>query len=324
MAGSRSARQVRLYRIPDRPSPALVLQDGSRFLDLSAHLGQASADLQGLLAAGFFEAARLDTWLDEGEWREVGAPQEVLTPLDPRQVGKVLALGKNFRAHAEEFGEQPPEEPLLFNKLPETLVPHGATVTVPSWYEERFDHEAELAVVIGRAGRDIPRERALEHVAGYTVANDLTARSLQGQDRKLGHPWFRSKNLAASCPLGPCLVPRDHLDVSDLLVTCRVRRAGAPDWQMRQEARTSAWLTDVPAALAWLSRHLPLNPGDVLLMGTPAGVGALEDGDEVVCEIEGIGALATHIVRSPHGQERSEHPATGDLEVRAGDVARRR
>ncbi len=124
----------------------------------------------------------------------------MLTPLDPRQVGKVLALGKNFRAHAEEFGEEPPEEPLFFNKLPETLVPHDATVEVPGWYAERFDHEAELAVVIGRPGRDIQPQRAFDHVAGYTVANDLTARSLQGRDRKLGHPWFRAKNLARVVP----------------------------------------------------------------------------------------------------------------------------
>jgi 2-keto-4-pentenoate hydratase/2-oxohepta-3-ene-1,7-dioic acid hydratase in catechol pathway len=275
-----------------------VLEDEGRFLDLSAHLGEAADDLVGLLAADFFGAARLDTYLAEGEWAEVPAPEQVLTPLDPRQVGKVLALGKNFRAHAEEFGEEPPSEPLFFNKLPETLTAHGATVVVPGWYEERFDHEAELAVVVGRGGRGIAPERAMEHVAGYCVANDLTARSLQGRDRKQQHPWFRAKNFASSCPLGPCLVPRDHLDVSDLRVSCRVRRAGAEDWEARQDARTSAWITDVPTALAWLSRHMPLNPGDVVLMGTPAGVGPLEHGDEVVCEVEGIGALATRIERA--------------------------
>jgi len=290
---------VRLWRVADRPRAKLVLQDGERFLDLSEHLGQSADDLAGLLAADFFSAARLDQLLAEGRWSEVDAPTRVLTPLDPRQVGKVLALGKNFRAHAREFGEEPPEQPLFFNKLPETLVPHGSQVTVPGWYGERFDHEAELALVVGRRGRDIAPERAFDHVAGYTVANDLTARTLQGRDRKLQHPWFRAKNLPDSCPLGPCLVPRDHLDVSNLRVMCRVRKAGAADWELRQDASTADWITDVPSALAWLSRHLPPNPGDVILMGTPAGVGPLADGDEVECEVEGIGTLASRIARPP-------------------------
>lgn len=302
---------MRLWRVADRPRPKLVLQDGARFLDLSQHLGEAGDDLVGLLAADFFSAARLDTLLAEGQWSEVPAPTSGLTPIDPRQVGKILALGKNFRAHALEFGEEPPEQPLFFNKLPETLVPHGAQVTVPSWYAERFDHEAELALVVGRPGRDIAPERAFEHVAGYTIANDLTARTLQGRDRKLQHPWFRAKNLPGSCPLGPCLVPRDYLDVADLRVTCRVRKSGAADWELRQDARTADWITDVPSALAWLSRHLPLNSGDLILMGTPAGVGALEDGDEVECEVEGIGTLATRIARPAALTASSRPPPRG-------------
>jgi 2-keto-4-pentenoate hydratase/2-oxohepta-3-ene-1,7-dioic acid hydratase in catechol pathway len=293
----RSPRRVRLWRVPDRPRPALVLQDGERYLDLSELLGEAAQDLVGLLAADFFSAPRLDPYLVEGAWRERPAPQRVLTPLDPRAVGKVLALGKNFRAHAAEFGEEPPSEPMFFAKLPETLSAGGASVRVPGWYDGRFDHEAELAVVIGRGGTDIAPERAFEHVAGYTLANDLTARTLQGRDRKQGHPWLRAKNFPGACPLGPCLVPRDHLDVSDLRVTCRVRRAGAEAWDLRQDASTRDWIHDIPAALAWLSRHLPLNPGDVVLMGTPEGVGPLEHGDTVVVAAEGIGELVTPIER---------------------------
>lgn len=294
---ARSARRVRLWRVPDQPRPALVLQDDGRYLDLSELLGEAARDVVGLLAADFFVASRLDTYLVEGAWRELSAPRRVLTPLDPRTVGKVLALGKNFRAHAAEFGEEPPSEPMFFAKLPETLAAHGATVSVPAWYDGRFDHEAELAVVIGQGGHDIAPERAFEHVAGYTLANDLTARTLQGRDRKLGHPWLRAKNFPLACPLGPCLVPRDHLDVSDLRITCRVRRAGAADWELRQDASTRDWIHDIPTALAWLSRHLPLNPGDVVLMGTPEGVGPLEHGDTVVVAAEGIGELSTSIER---------------------------
>jgi 2-keto-4-pentenoate hydratase/2-oxohepta-3-ene-1,7-dioic acid hydratase in catechol pathway len=295
--GAAQPREVRLWRVPGRPRSRLVLQDGARYLDLEGLLGEASQDLTGLLAADFFAASRLDTYLDGGEWRELSKPDSVLTPLEPRQVGKILALGKNFHAHAEEFGEQAPEDPMFFAKLPETLVPHEAQVRVPAWYTQRFDHEAELAVIIGQGGSDIAPARAFQHVAGYTLANDLTARSLQGRDRKLGHPWLRAKNFPGACPLGPCIVPRDYLDVSDLRVTCRVQRAGRTDWELRQDASTRDWVCDIPGALAWLSRHLPLNPGDIVLMGTSSGVGPLEDGDLVVCAAEGIGELATHIAR---------------------------
>ena len=103
-------------------------------------------------------------------------------PVPRERVGKILALGKNYREHAAEFGEAVPEEPLFFNKLPETLVAHGATVRVPAWYCARVDHEVELAVVIGKQGTQIGAADAMAHVAGYSVANDLTARTLQGQD----------------------------------------------------------------------------------------------------------------------------------------------
>ena len=241
------------------------------------------------------DLARLERLARTG--REVPAPERALPPVDPGRVGKVLCLGKNFRAHAEEFGEAVPGDPLFFNKLPETIVGHGEVVTVASWYDRRVDHEAELALVIGRDGRDLAPARAMEHVAGYTVANDLTARSLQGDDRKRGHPWLRAKNMDGFCPLGPCLVPRDALDIGDLRVTARVRHAGAAAFELRQDATTADLVVGVPEALAWLSRHLTLRRGDLVLMGTPAGVGPLVDGDLVVCAVEGIGELATTLRR---------------------------
>ncbi len=184
-----------------------------------------------------------------------------------------------------------PEEPLFFNKLPELLRPSGATVTVPSWYEERVDHEAEVALVIGSEGKDITLSEAMSYVAGYTVANDLTARSLQGRDRELKFPWFRGKNLDGFCPLGPCLVPREQIDISDLRVQARV------NGELRQDASTRDWVVDIPHAIAYLSRHLTLYPGDMVLMGTPEGVSPLQHGDEVVCSVEGIGDLRTILER---------------------------
>jgi 2-keto-4-pentenoate hydratase/2-oxohepta-3-ene-1,7-dioic acid hydratase in catechol pathway len=270
---------VRLFRVPRGGAPSTLVEVDGVFRDAGAR------DPLELCAAPAVDSA----------WPEVDAPEDVLVPIDPARVGKILCLGKNFRAHAEEFGEEVPAEPLFFGKFPETLVPHRAVVSVPRWYDQRVDHEAELALVIGADGADIALERAFDHVAGYTVANDLTARTLQAADRKKGHPWLRAKNLDRFCPLGPCLVPRAELDVSDLSVTARVRTGG--DWETRQKASTREWIVDIPHALAWLSKHLTLRRGDVILMGTPAGVGPLADGDEVVCAVEGIGELATTIAR---------------------------
>ena len=180
---------------------------------------------------------------------------------------------------------------MFFNKLPETLVPSGASVRVQPWYDGRVDHESELCVVIGRAGSCIEAGRALEHVAGYTLANDLTARTLQGKDREQKYPWFRGKNMDGFCPLGPCFVPRDFLDTSDLRVQCKV------NGKLKQDATTKDFVVGIPQALEWLSKHLTLRPLDLVLMGTPAGVSALGDGDQVECSITGIGTLTTRILR---------------------------
>jgi len=292
---------VRVFREAG-PRGRLVLDDGSRLLDLSAHLmesGQPS-DIVGLFETGWFDEGELRPRLfgdEEKPWTTVevewdgNALPEVDTPIDKASVGKILCLGKNFKAHAEEFGEDVPAEPMFFNKLPETLVPHRAQVSIPGWYVGRVDHEAELCVVIGLEGSEIQAEDAMEHVGGYTIANDLTARSMQGRDRKRGHPWLRSKNLNNFCPLGPSFVPRDFLDISNLRIRAMV------GGEERQNASTSDFVVDVPSAIAWLSRHITLRPGDLILTGTPAGVGPLEDGDQVICSIDGIGDLSTTILR---------------------------
>lgn len=290
-------RPLRILRGPGS-SGRLVLETEAGRYDLTDFLrrqGQPT-DLVDLCEAGWFDAANLDKLLPGGEveWKPVEADvdlERLGLPVPRERVGKILALGKNFREHAAEFGEEVPEEPLFFNKLPETLVPHDAIVHVPAWFTGRVDHEAEVAVVIGLTGRDIELEDALEHVAGYTVANDLTARTLQGLDRDRRWPWFRAKNLDDFCPLGPAFVPRDYLDVSDVRLTCHV------NGELRQDASTREWIVDVPHAIQHLSRHLTLRPGDLILMGTPAGVGPLQDGDEVLCAAAGIGRLRTQIRR---------------------------
>jgi 2-keto-4-pentenoate hydratase/2-oxohepta-3-ene-1,7-dioic acid hydratase in catechol pathway len=291
---------VRIHRVARGGGAALIAEVDGRWLDLSAWLEESEPSLARecvpLLASGFCERATFESALARGRWTRVEAPAGVLAPVEREHVGKILALGKNFRAHAAEFGEEVPEEPLFFDKLPEAIADPGASVSPPSGYAARFDHEAELAVLIGRPGSAIDEARALEHVAGYTVANDLTLRTMQGDDRKKKFPWFRSKNFDGACPLGPCLVPRDWLDVSDLRVTARVRHRDG-SIEPRQDASTRDLVVGVPRAIAWLSRHLTLRAGDLILMGTPAGVGPLVDGDVALCAVAGIGELATPVVR---------------------------
>ena len=272
---------IRIYRVPTFSLPRTVAFIDGAYYDVP-HEHQAPTTVPRVLRE----------FLADGGLIECDAPGEELLPaVDPARVGKIMCLGKNFHAHAAEFGEEVPTDPLFFNKLPETLVGHGALVQVPSHYTGRYDHEAELAVLIGRGGADIPVEEALSHVAGYTVANDLTARHLQGADREAGWPWFRAKNFPGSCPLGPCFISASELDPSDLAITCQVN--GDP----RQDSRTSLMVIPIDRAIAHLSTYLPLNAGDLILMGTPAGVGPLINDDIVTCAIEGIGALSTKISR---------------------------
>jgi len=206
-----------------------------------------------------------------------------LPPVQPRTV---FALGLNYADHAKELAFKAPETPLVFLKGPNTIVGHRARTRRPA--DVAFMHyECELAVVIGRTARDVPKERALEVVAGYTVANDYAVRDyLENYYR----PNLRVKNRDGCTPLGPWLV--DAADVPDpmdltlrTLVNCRVT----------QEGHTRDMIFDVPTLIAYLSSFMTLSPGDVILTGTPEGLVDVRPGDEVVTEIEGIGRLVNTI-----------------------------
>ena len=205
----------------------------------------------------------------------------LLSPILP---SKVVCVGRNYAAHAAEMAEELPSQPLIFLKPSTAVIGDGDVVRLPE-DSNQVEHEAELAVVIGRPAKDVSPDDALEFVLGYMCGNDVTARDLQRSDGQ----WTRAKGYDSFCPIGPWI--ETELDPSDLRITCTVN--GAP----RQDSRTDLLVHRVPELIAYMSRVMTLLPGDVLLTGTPAGVGLLTDGDTVSVEIEGIGAL-TNPVRS--------------------------
>jgi 2-keto-4-pentenoate hydratase/2-oxohepta-3-ene-1,7-dioic acid hydratase in catechol pathway len=201
----------------------------------------------------------------------------------PPQASKIVAVGKNYREHAAEFGSVAPEdEPMLFLKAPSALIHDGESIVMPP-ESERVDYEGELALVVGRTIKNWPQERALEALAGVCCANDVTARDLQKKDRQ----FARSKSFDTFCPVGPAIVTADP---SDLAIQTRVNGA------VRQSARTSEMVFSPSFLVAYISRMMTLHAGDLILTGTPAGVGPLAPGDVVEVEIEGVGILRNPVV----------------------------
>jgi len=207
----------------------------------------------------------------------------LLAPVIPRS--KIVGIGRNYADHAAELGNDVPESPLMFLKPNTAILGPQDNVVLPRQSHE-VHHEAELAVVIGRICKDVPRERASEVIFGYTCADDVTARDLQRSDGQ----WARAKGFDTFCPIGPWVTTA--LDPADLAVQCRVNS------EVRQRGRTSQMVHDIPALVAEVSAAFTLLPGDLILTGTPAGVAALSDGDSVEIEIEGIGTLRHGVVDS--------------------------
>lgn len=219
-----------------------------------------------------------------GEYRreEAVLPLHQARLLAPVRPGKVICLGRNYAAHAAEHESEVPDLPLLFLKPPSSVVGPGDTILLPQ-QSSQVEHEAELAVVIRQAGRWIPADQVEQHILGYTVANDVTARDLQQHDGQ----WTRGKGFDTFCPLGPWI--ETELDPSDALITCTV------SGQLRQMGSTRDMVFPVRQLVAFISSVMTLEPGDILLTGTPSGVGPLIDGDEVTIEIEGIGTLTNPV-----------------------------
>lgn len=238
-------------------------------------------------AAGHERARRIDGSPFEGGVATGEAlpftPAELRAPVTP---SKIICVGRNYAAHAKELGNEVPAEPMLFLKPPSSIVgPHEPVVLPPE--STRVDHEAELAVVIGQRVRRISKEAALAAVFGYTCACDVSARDLQKKDGQ----WARAKGFDTFCPVGPWI--ETALDTRDLGVRCVV------DDVVRQDGRTSQMMFDIPTIVAYVSQAFTLEPGDLILTGTPEGVGPLADANRLTVEIEGIGTLSTTVVAEP-------------------------
>ncbi|MDY7040748.1 MAG: fumarylacetoacetate hydrolase family protein [Chloroflexota bacterium] len=212
----------------------------------------------------------------------VGALPEMRL-LAPCMPTKIVAVGRNYAEHASEMQSQVPAEPLIFLKPPSAVIGPGSAIVYPP-ISQRVDHEAELAAVIGHRARNVSAGEALDFVLGYTCGNDVTARDLQRKDGQ----WTRSKSFDTFCPLGPWIVT--GLDPSNLSIECRVNGV------LKQQSRTAQMIFPVAELIRYITQVVTLEPGDVILTGTPAGVGPIQPGDRVEVEIEGVGVLQNIVV----------------------------
>jgi len=210
-------------------------------------------------------------------------PIDLVKLLPPAQPGKIICVGRNYEAHVKEFDNQVSEIPTLFLKPGSSLIGPGEPIVLPA-QSKQVQHEAELAVVIGKRGRWIKPEAAMDHVFGYTIADDVTARDLQRSDVQ----WTRGKGFDTFCPLGPWI--ETDFDPADSLITCHVGD------ELRQMASTRDMLFTTPQLITFISSVMTLEPGDLILTGTPAGVGDLMDGNSVSITIEELGTLTNPVI----------------------------
>jgi len=253
-----------------------------RVPDLERHLGEL-ADV-------------LPTLIERGD--VTPHPLTDLGPPVPRP-GKIICIGRNYAQHARETGSEIPTRPILFAKFATAVTGPFDDIVRPTEVTD-LDYEAELCAVIGTAGRHIPKERALEHVVGYCCANDISARTAQ---LMLGDQWLRGKSFDTFCPIGPAIVTRDEVgDPQALRIRCRV------DGEVRQDDTTGDMIFDVATLVSYCSDAFTLEPGDLMLTGTPAGVALgrdpppwLQPGQRCEVEIERVGAIANRVVDEAAG-----------------------
>lgn len=290
------------FRAGDDVRPGVILRDGEGVIDLTKEGRGWPPSWSGLLEADLL--GEIQAVWRRGDWSGPAAPLSEIhyaPPVD--RPSKIIALGRNYREHAEEQHAKLPDKPLLFSKAPSCLLAHGGDIVIPE-VEDQVDYEAELAVVMARRARAITAARAADYVAGITAMNDVSGRRAQFGDRQ----WFRGKSFDTFGPLGPWVVTLDEAgDPHALAIRSRV------SGEIRQESNTRRMIFNVWETLEYISRQMTLMPGDIVSTGTPAGVGVfrdppvfLEDGDTVEVEIEGICTLRNRVVKThPRGSSRS-------------------
>ena len=236
------------------------------------------------------------------ERHELASGQVALLAPIPRPRRNIICVGKNYREHVREIADQGfdtidlgktmPEAPVVFSKFPECVIGTGSTIDYNPNVVSALDYEAELAVIIGKRGRSISKQKAMEYVWGYTIVNDITARDLQKKHRQ----WLIGKSQDNFCPMGPLAVTRDSLDLNSTVVRCWVNN------ELRQDSHTGMMVFSVAELIEYISAGITLYPGDIIATGTPSGVGAgqrvpvfLKHGDKVTIEIPPIGVLENKV-----------------------------
>ena len=203
-------------------------------------------------------------------------------------IGKIVCIGRNYADHIKELGNEMPERPILFMKPASSVIGEGEEIVIPPFSSD-CHHEAELALLIGTGGKDIPAAQALSHVAGFGVAIDLTLRDVQAEQKKKGLPWEIAKGFDTACPLSSFVPAASVTDPQDLRITLSVNDAP------RQDGSTALMIHRLPELISYISAIFTLEPGDLILTGTPAGVGPIKSGDRVVAEIAQVGRLSVTV-----------------------------
>ncbi|MBI2432636.1 MAG: fumarylacetoacetate hydrolase family protein [Candidatus Hydrogenedentes bacterium] len=297
---------MKIARVERHGEIVLAMPLGERWIDIS-HAWQdyervvegvdahSLREVRELLARGLFTRAfhrRVMEFVQQQgiDDYDVGALPRFAMPLRP---GKIIAIGRNYAAHVRELESAMPEEPIFFGKNADTCIGPDDAIQVKNWYG-RVDHEGEIGVVIGQQVRDARPELVQAFVAGYTLLNDVTAREMQKRDIAKAQPWYRSKNLDTFCPIGPCILLREAVEWP-LELELEVRVNG----EVRQKSNTRRFLFGLPELIAHVSKHITLEPGDVIATGTPEGVGPIHPGDVVEVASPPIGILRNSVIEEP-------------------------
>lgn len=279
---------MRLLTFLDEGQPRVGALRGEHVVDLTA--AAAIGDMESLIAAGTDAWTRLARDLAARNWSAFARPLADLKLGPPVRPSKIVAIGQNYFDHVREQNAAMPERPIIFAKFPTAVIGPGDEIRWDPSLSDKIDWEAELAVVIGRTARRVAARDAYDYVFGYTVANDVTARDLQKGDGQ----WVRGKSLDTFCPLGPWIVTRDEApEPHGLPIRTRV------NGRVMQDSRTDQLIFRIPELIEFITRAFTLLPGDIILTGTPPGVGHfrkppryLRNGDVVTVEIEGIGVMS--------------------------------